>query len=207
MIPPWLRDYVTGRLAAAGARVRTIAVAGRRLVELAGDAGAESDQRQALYLQHYGFRSHPPQGSEAVSVPVLGNARQPVVVATECPGTGPRDQAEGETEIYSRGGARVQCRANGDVQLNAGTKPIGRQDDPVWSGALTLTVAGVAPAAQTLTLTYTDQDGATTPLLTATITAGLVAILDPLTTAQVPTQTRVAPVNGRIAAGAPRSLA
>ena len=123
MIPKSIKAWVTSRIQAAGAAIRVLAKSGRP-VELAGRAGAADEpdyQDQALLMQQYGFRSRPGAGSELLTLGHLGSPTQRVAVASETPGQGPTDQVDGEVEIYSQHGQRVQLQEDGGVRIQAGS--------------------------------------------------------------------------------------
>ena len=123
MIPKQIKAWVTSRIQAAGAAIRVIAKSGRP-VELAGRAGASDEpdyQDQALLMQHYGFRSRPGPGTELLTLGHLGSPTQRVAVASETPGQGPTDQVDGEVEVYSQHGQRVQLQADGGVRIQSGS--------------------------------------------------------------------------------------
>ena len=81
MVPKSLADWVMSRIQRAAARVRTIAKSGRP-VELRGYAGAAGEpdyQDPALLMQQYGFRSRPGPGTEAATLPVMGEKTQALI--------------------------------------------------------------------------------------------------------------------------------
>ncbi len=86
-----------------------------------------------------------------------------------------------------------------DVVVNGGSLKVARDTDPTRSGTLTTQVTEVPgpPIVRTVVLTYTDEDGAVTPLLSMVFTAGLLTATTPAAGATV-----TAPVNGRIRGGA-----
>ena len=119
MIPKSLADWVMARIQRAAARVRTIAKSGRP-VELRGYAGAAGEpdyQDPALLMQQYGFRSRPGPGSEAATLPVMGEKTQALIVATEAPGVGPTGQVDWEVEVYSKVGQRIRHMADGSTSI------------------------------------------------------------------------------------------
>ena len=118
-IPKALQEWVMSRLRAVAARVRTIAKSGRP-VELRGYAGAAGEpdyQDPALLMQQYGFRSRPGPGSEAATLPVMGEKTQALIVATEAPGVGPTDQVDWEVEVYAKTGQRLRHLADGSTSI------------------------------------------------------------------------------------------
>lgn len=68
---------------------------------------------QVRRMQHYGFRSQPPDGAELLTVAVGGAAGQHVAIASEVAGAGPGDQAAGDVALYAVDGATVTITANG----------------------------------------------------------------------------------------------
>ena len=213
MIPKWLRDYVGGRLAAATARVRAIAKSGRP-VELAGHAtgsGDEPYQDQALLMQHYGFRSRPGPGSEVVALAVAGYSSQLVAVASETPGQGPTDQTDGEVELYSQHGQRVQLQQDGGVRIQSKSGAVAwlKADGTIQlspgNGTAVATLSGARwtvrdeAAAQRFYCTGTPPIAVGVPGVTATVTAGadgcfsLTLIAAAITAGTVATITYTAP--------------
>ena len=119
MVPKSLADWVMSRIQRAAARVRTIAKSGRP-VELRGYAGAAGEpdyQDPALLMQQYGFRSRPGPGTEAATLPVMGEKTQALIVATEAPGVGPTNQQDWEVEVYAKTGQRLRHLADGSTSL------------------------------------------------------------------------------------------
>jgi len=109
----------------------------------------------------------------------------------------------GQLDIASAQDQKVKIDADGtgDVQVNGGTLKVARDTDPTQSGTLDVTnvqtiILGIKT--EVFTMTYTDEDGAVTPLWTMTFVAGLL-------TAAAPTNaTFSAAVKGRIKDGADR---
>ena len=73
----------------------------------------------ARRLQHYGFRSRPPAGSEVLVLAPGGATSQKVYIASEAPGTGPSSQAEAEVELYAKPGQRVTLDKDGQITISA----------------------------------------------------------------------------------------
>ena len=69
--------------------------------------------RRAEHFEGFGLASVPPVNTEAVVLQIAGHQ---VVVATQDRNR-PDDLAEGEVCLYSPGGARVVCRADGSIEL------------------------------------------------------------------------------------------
>lgn len=121
--------------------VRSLVEPALRRVKLLASRGvvrSSDDQRKALALDlavlagetvraaerfaHFGMTSRPPTGSEVVVLFIGGNRDHPIVVADEDRRSRPTGTlAEGETLIYSAGGARVLLKADGTVEVTAGT--------------------------------------------------------------------------------------
>lgn len=96
---------------------RTDATGFDQMEGYAGDAADPDDQRSVKRLQHYGLRSRPPRGSQIMLLGPGGATSQKVYVASEAPGTGPADQAEGEVELYAKPGQRVILDKDGQITL------------------------------------------------------------------------------------------
>ena len=213
MIPKQIKAWVTSRIQAAGAAIRVIAKSGRP-VELAGRAGASGEpdyQDQALLMQHYGFRSRPGAGTELLTLGHLGSPTQRVAVASETPGQGPTDQVDGEVEIYSQHGQRVQLQADGGVRIQSGSGAVAwlKADGSIQvssgNGGGVATLSGSRwtvqdeAAAQRYYVTGTPPIAVGVPGVTATVTAGadgcfsLTLVAASLTAGTVATVTYTAP--------------
>ena len=115
------RAWVRQRLQDAAARWGILALsAASRFYEVEGRGAGEDEepgQDRCKIYQHYGYRSRPKARSEVITVPCQATGSARVIIATETPGTGPEDQAEGEVELYSSFGQRVRLRASGRLSL------------------------------------------------------------------------------------------
>lgn len=131
--------------------------------EVAGE-GLAGEQLDGVELfQHFGFRSIPPVGSEAIALRVGGAGGHLVVVATAGRPTVPTDLVDGDSTLYSSTGARVDTKADGTVAITA-----------ALAGLVNLNggTAGVARLGDSVSITL---DSATmTTLAASLITAGLV---------------------------------
>lgn len=72
-------------------------------------------------LGEFGVASRPPAGSQVILLPVLGSRARLVAIACEDRTSRPKDLEEGEGGSYSSGGARVRCRVDGSIELEAPT--------------------------------------------------------------------------------------
>lgn len=59
------------------------------------------------HLQEFGFSSNPPEGSEAVVIPLGGDTTHGIVVATQHGSFRVKNLAPGETAIFSQDGAKI----------------------------------------------------------------------------------------------------
>ena len=118
--------------------------------------GEEEHDQPVRLMQHFGFRSQPPNGSECVVAAMRGSAQNAVVIASENLGLGLTDLASGETVIYCKAnGTTIKLDANGkitidaaagqDVVVNGGSQPVARKNDPAGYIVVT-TVMGVITA-------------------------------------------------------------
>jgi phage baseplate assembly protein V len=68
---------------------------------------ADETLQELELMQHFGFTSHPPPGTEAIVMPLGGNTSHGIVIATENGRLRIVNLAPGETAIYSDEGAKV----------------------------------------------------------------------------------------------------
>lgn len=71
------------------------------------DGLADEALRDIEYLQHFGFASCPPAGSDAVVLPLGGASSHGVVVATQHGSFRIRTLKSGETAVFSEDGAKI----------------------------------------------------------------------------------------------------
>lgn len=152
-----LWNQVDARIARQLARLRTATRAavsawsgdtiGRVSLKALGEQLLDADA-----YQHYGFRSRPPAGTEAVVVPV-GVGGHFLVIAEESRGSAPTDLAAGEVAIYGQAGAKIVLRADGSVEvtgvtinINSGVAGAARLGDSASPGAAMTTWLGAASA-------------------------------------------------------------
>lgn len=161
-VPDTIRDYVQQQIGRLVRYRRQTLVGASGADEVTGwpsGPGEPEGGDQVRRLQHYGFRSAPPAGSELLTVAVGGAAGQHVAIASDTPGAGPTDQAEGDVTVYCQDGATCRIVANGasilidangkitvdaapgqDIVLNGGTANLARTlVDPVDLGYLVVT--------------------------------------------------------------------
>ncbi len=172
-----------------------------------GSLGQEDAQQPVRFMQWFGFRSRPvvKQGESIVVAP-RGGTSNAVAICADNLAHGPTDLAEGESVMFSSGGSTIRqdtagkvtvdAKAPSDVVVNGGTRKVARVQDEVGSGVLTSQVVTVGMV-KTVTLIYTDPDGAVVPLLTLVFTAGAL-------TAATPPGPTPATIRGRITSGADR---
>lgn len=187
MIASEIKEYVRQqlmRLSRWSTVARTAANGWDEVTTQARGLGEPQGQDPARRMQHYGFRSTPPAGSEVVILACSGSASQRVIVASELPGAGPQSQPSGDVEVYAADEHQVTVRANGatvvidkdgkvtvdavagqDVTVNGGTAAVGRVGDAV--GYLVITYAPVPPSGTVVvtaaTWSATIPGGAVTP--------------------------------------------
>lgn len=157
MIASEIKDFVRQqlmRLARWSTVAKTAANGWDEVTTQARGLGEPQGQDPARRMQHYGFRSTPPAGSEVVILACSGSASQRVIVASELPGAGPQSQPSGDAEMYVADGYELWIRANGatvkidkngkvtadaaagqDVVVNGGTTKVNRAGDPVTAGS------------------------------------------------------------------------
>ncbi len=110
------------------------------------DGDEPESERTAERIQQYGFRSRPRPSSRVVALAINGGAGNNVIVATDTPGTGPQSQADGDVELFSEHGQRLQMNSDkhlridapapSDVIVNGGTAKVSRVGDTSFSGEL-----------------------------------------------------------------------
>lgn len=114
------------RVRRAAAHLHVITRAGGRVPSVGGTFEGRSYQKQVALYQHYGFRSHPPEHTELVTVAPGATLLQEVAIASELPGAGPADQPKGDVEVYAAPdhGYTLRLRANGAQVLLDGSGQI-----------------------------------------------------------------------------------
>lgn len=95
----------------------------------------------AEYFQHFGFRSHMPEGTMFVTIPLGGKTVHCVVVASEHADYGPKGLLPGESALYNAQGMKITLTKDGIV-VDGGGKPIKLQD---FSDVEFLDATGAAP--------------------------------------------------------------
>lgn len=127
---------------------------------------ADRELGGAELLQHFGLKSIPPSGCDAITLRIVGVGGHRVVIAEgdRVSGKAPVDLAAGETALYSAGGALVVLRADGSIAitnetgssltlgidgsvvLNGGVLGVARQTDTISLDAPSLLVLNSALA-------------------------------------------------------------
>ncbi|STZ76343.1 putative baseplate assembly protein V [Bergeriella denitrificans] len=75
---------------------------------------ADETLQDLEHLQEYGFTSNPPEGTEAVVIPLGGNTSHGVVVATQHGSFRIKNLSPGETAVYNSDGAQIVLK-NGKI--------------------------------------------------------------------------------------------
>ena len=174
--------------ATTDAKTRWVGVDGHAV-----DPSDPESQWSARLVQHFGFASSPPNGSELITASIGGEGNNTAVVAEYTPGKGPDDLAEGDVSVYGTNAAqilRMNAQDNttqlktagadikldsGDIIFNGGTQKVSRVGDRA-RGKLraTYTVVTVSPPVFSLTLSVVN--GASVTVLCSFTAAGSVSI-------------------------------
>lgn len=127
---------------------RVLALIGRARVTAVDDRGsvqilqvrtsAVNVQDDVPRLAEYGLASHPPIGSDAVTLSIAGGATDTVVIATGHQSSRPTSLAEGEVMLYDTRGQRVYVSAAG-IRVVGTNLPI----DVTTSGDVTVHAANI----------------------------------------------------------------
>jgi phage gp45-like len=143
-----------GRVQAARRMVLSAVNGTTRVPELDGEGWADQPLPGLEYFQHFGFRSVPPVGAEAIALQIGGAGGHLVVVACADRATAPVDMGVGDAAIFSSIGARVLVRADGSIDI---TTPSGGavQLDAAGQVLLNAGVVGVARLGDTVSFTGT----------------------------------------------------
>lgn len=148
----WLVQYASiSRSAANGAD----AVSGR----------VSGVQHEARRMHPWGLRGRPPVGAETITIGVDGSSGNKVEIAAEATTRtaqglqytyGPNDLAEGESALYSQGGAvvrldepgqvQVDAKSGQDVLVNGGGANVATVGSEVDCGSLSVTMSGSSVA-------------------------------------------------------------
>jgi phage baseplate assembly protein V len=107
------------RLSDAIARIiiRAVNAAGKTQLWQFEDEAPDVDDNEDLHetesIQHFGFASNPPLGSEAIAVNVAADGDHAVIIASQHKDYQPTGLAEGEVALYTKDGVKVHCKADG----------------------------------------------------------------------------------------------
>ena len=125
----------------------------------------DEEPEDAELIQHYGFTSNPPIGSEAIVIRIGGVPELQVVIGTAQRSKRPK-VADGEVKIYVADGKLIHLTAS-EVRLGDGaTKRVARETDSITVDASSDSVF-IGPAASWVTLVSAFING----LVPGTITA------------------------------------
>lgn len=98
-------------------RARLTALATAPSVQLAQGEALAGEQMQAVELmQHFGFTSAPPAGTQMILLPLAGKTANSVIVATEN-GAFRVVVEQGETCIYNQWGAKITFKKEKDIEV------------------------------------------------------------------------------------------
>lgn len=111
--------------------------------ELAVEALADELVPTVELVQHVGFRSIPAAGAELVLVQIGGRGGHLVAIGSVDRTTAPTDLVAGDASLYASSGARVLCRADGSVLVEA---PSGASIELSPSGTIALNGGGAGVA-------------------------------------------------------------
>lgn len=89
-------------------------------LQLAVMAGESIDRVQSM--QHFGFTSNPPVGSEGIVVALGGSRENCIVIATENRKVRFKNTAPGESAIYTDDGTYIHLKKAGQVEVKTATK-------------------------------------------------------------------------------------
>jgi phage gp45-like len=74
-------------------------------------------------MQHFGFSSVPPAGSDGIAIFLSGDRSNSAIIATNNATTRPKNKAAGETVVFNAFGMSIYLSQNG-ITINGGGKPI-----------------------------------------------------------------------------------
>ncbi len=108
-------------------RVELIVGAGRlTLVDDTGPVQTGQVQLSAVetrdkmpLIQHFGFQSSPPAGSDVVHLSIAGDRGRSVVIASNHQPSRPKGLARGGVRVFDQGGVQVLIGNDGTIQINA----------------------------------------------------------------------------------------
>lgn len=112
----WVKQW-TSRFVRYGFLAQTEPTGFDQLEGSMGEPGEPAYQHPIRRFQHYGFRSRPKVGAELICVAPRGGTSNRVSIASEVPGEGPQNQAEGEVELYSQFGQRIFLKEDGSIHI------------------------------------------------------------------------------------------
>lgn len=90
------------------------------LAQIRGLAGETIDK--VPYLQHFGFTSNPPDGTQAIVVNIGANRDNVVIIATEKGEVRVKGLAKGEMAVYTDDGTYMVLKKDGQVEIKTATK-------------------------------------------------------------------------------------
>lgn len=123
------------------------ASAGVQLVTVDGLAGESQDDLELM--QHFGFTSTPPDGTQAIVVPLGGRTSASVIVATEHSAYRLKLNDRGEVALYTEDGSWVYLKLGGQVHVKAATRVL--IESPLTETMGNLLVGGNVSAVGTIT--------------------------------------------------------
>ena len=123
---------------------------------------ADETLQDLEHLQEYGFASHPPDGSEAVVIPLGGNTSHGVIVCSQHGSYRIKNLKPGETAIFNHEGAKIVIKqgkiieADCDVyRVNCKQYEVNAATDAKFNAPLVETSAVLTKRAAALTPTAT----------------------------------------------------
>jgi len=88
-------------------------------VQLMQADGLSGEQLQASELmQHFGFTSAPPAGTQCIVLPLGGKSAHSVIVATECGAYRVTALRSGEVAVYNQSGARIVLKDQRLIEID-----------------------------------------------------------------------------------------
>lgn len=82
---------------------------------------ADETLQDVELMQHFGFTSHPPAGTEALIIPIGGKTSHSVVVATENGQFRVKALKTGEVAIYDQSGSSIVLKQGKVIDINCTT--------------------------------------------------------------------------------------
>lgn len=135
------------------------------------------ETRDLERMQHFGFSSVPPSGSEGVCVFPGGDREAGVCVADSHPETKPVDQGEGTTCIYDKNGSKIFLDGEGKILIESDNLTIAATGIEFGAGTVEALLKGETFQSFFNSHTHTGNTGApTSPPINPSIPAHLTTV-------------------------------